>query len=129
MIGVYVSDSDQTVSAGKITDNVTISVKAPTTNTEADTTKSGAKTFWTGPMIEHENNTITAGGWTKWLKNGTDLEKWLCQTGTVETTLTDDSQTIKTFLWDATSEIFRIWTFKFDEINYYEIESPILDYT
>ena len=69
MIGVYTSYKSISRDEGKVTENVIISVakKDGTVATDATTTttnKSGARTYWTGPVIKDTGNTATAGGWT-----------------------------------------------------------------
>jgi len=79
-IGAYVSGgkgSSKSVKTG---------VKAATIS--APTTKNGLKKTWTGPKVEGEGNTFTAGGYTEWTKKTTAgdathaLTSWMCQTAT-----------------------------------------------
>lgn len=120
MIGVYANDNSKSASAGK-KKNVTIGIKKK----PAPTTVNGVKKTWTGPKVTHESNTVEAGGWTQWTKVGTDLDSWLCQTGTATTALSDDDWTIQTYLWDTTAKRFWIWTFRMEEMKYYDITTTV----
>ena len=60
------------------------------------TTTKGAKKTWTGPKVEGEGNTFTAGGYTEWTKTTSAgdvshaLTSWMCQTATGTAALSGD---------------------------------------
>ena len=125
-IGVYANDKSKSKSAGKITSNVTIGIKKK--KVVVPKTVNGVKKTWTGPSVTHEDNTVKAGGWTLWKKVGTDLDSWLCQTGTATVGLSDDDWTIQTYLWDKTAKTFKIWTFRNDIFKYYEVANSVTSF-
>lgn len=133
VIGVFADDDSKSKEEGA-KKTVTIAIKkkpTTTTTTTTTTTKSttpktttGAKKTWVGPSVTHESNTVKAGGFTQWTKTDKALQSWLCQTATATTAFADNKETAQPYLWDTTAKQFWAWTFRKNEIKYYDITAP-----